>query len=161
MPEKLGAGRRRLARGGLIVLCLLAAAGCSGPGTVKGKISYKGQALGGGVVVFSVPGKGSVSADIGEDGSYTVNKCPTGPAKITVETASAKQGISDPRAPRGAGMKPPPGAIPEGADASFYQGGQKKGKYVPIPPKYNDPDKSGLEYTVLSGSQQHDIELPP
>jgi hypothetical protein len=162
MRDRLWARRWRRARGGLIVLLLLGAAGCGGPGTVTGKISYKGQTLGGGVVVFTVPAKESVRSEIGEDGSYTISKCPTGTAKVTVETVSAKPAQLSPRADRNAGRKPPPGAIPEGVDARMYQGGgEKKGKYVWIPDKYNDPNQSGLEYTVTGGFQQHDIELPP
>jgi hypothetical protein len=150
---------RRLS-GGVLLLLATAAAGC-GSGTVRGKVSYKGQALGGGTVVFTVPGKGSVRAEIGEDGTYTASNCPPGRAKLTVETASAQPaGIRDPRAGPSAGMRPPPGAVPEGADASFYQAIPKKGKYVAIPAKYNDPDKSGLEYTVHSGSQGFNIDLP-
>jgi hypothetical protein len=155
-------GGRQPVRDGAVLLLLLGVAGCGGTGTVTGKISYKGQALGGGVVVFTVPGKGSVSSEIGEDGSYTIHKCPTGTAKVTVETKSAQgTAITDPRAPRSAGMKPPAGAVPEGADASFYQGNQKKGKYVPIPDKYNDPAQAGLTYPVHSGSQEINIDLPP
>jgi hypothetical protein len=162
MRAKLWAGRRLPARGGLIVLLLLGAAGCTGPGTVTGKIKYKNQTLGGGTVVFTVPGKGSVRSDIGEDGSYTVSKCPPGTANVTVETASAKPAQPPGgRAAPGAGMKPPPGAIPEGVDARLYQGGEKKGKYVWIPDRYNDAGKSGLEYPVHSGSQEINIDLPP
>jgi hypothetical protein len=156
--------KRRVEYGarGMSVVLLLAAAGCGTSGTVTGKISYKGQTLGGGVVVFTVPGKGSVRSEIAEDGSYAIYKCPIGMATISVETESAQAaGIRDPRAPRGAGMKPPSGAIPEGADASLYQGGQTKGKYVPIPKKYNDPEQSGLACAVHGGSQKYDIDLPP
>jgi hypothetical protein len=160
MREARGAGR--LARRGAAVLLLLGAVGCGGTGTVTGKISYKGQTLGGGVVVFTVPGKGSVRSDIGEDGSYTISKCPTGTAKVTVETKSAQgTAIRDPRAGPNAGRQPPPGAVPEGADASFYQGGQKKGKVVPIPERYNDANLSKLEYPVHSGAQEIHIDLPP
>ena len=67
------------------VLLLAAAAGCSS-GTVRGKVSYKGQTVGGGTVVFTVPGKGSIRSEIAEDGSYTISKCPTGTARVTVET---------------------------------------------------------------------------
>jgi hypothetical protein len=142
------------------VLLLAAAAGCSS-GTVRGKVSYKGQALGGGTVVFTVARKGSVRSEIGEDGSYKVGKCPIGTAKISVETASLQPApIRDPRAGPAAGMTPPPGAIPQGVDASFYQVGPKKGKFVPIPDKYNDPDTSGLQYPVKGGSQEFNIDLP-
>jgi hypothetical protein len=143
---------------GLALLLLFGAAGCSSYGTVSGKVSHKGQTLGGGTVVFFSPGKGSVPAQISPDGSYTIAKVPIGPVKISVETASAKPAA----APKG--MTPPPGAAnvpPDAANSPVY-GGQKSsgGKYVPIPENYGDPEKSGLSYTVQSGSQSHNIELP-
>jgi hypothetical protein len=142
-----------------VLLLALAAAGCAS-GTVRGKVSYKGQTVGGGTVVFTVPGKGSIRSEIAEDGSYTISKCPTGTARVTVETASAQPTqIRDPRAGPNAGRMPPQGAVPEGVDASLYQGGPKKGKYVPIPDKYNDPARSGLEYTIQGGSQEINIDL--
>ena len=46
--------------------------------------------------------------------------------------------------------------------ALMYVTNEKRdGKYVPIPPRYRDPEKSGLTYTVRAGSQTHDIELRP
>jgi hypothetical protein len=141
------------------LLLVLSAAGC-GSGTVRGKVNYKGQPLGAGTVVFTVQGKGSVRSEISEDGGYAIYNCPTGTARITVETASGQATpIRDPRAPPAAGMKPPPGAIPEGVEASAYRGGSKKGNYTPIPVKYNDPDKSGLECQVHGGSQEYNIDL--
>jgi hypothetical protein len=37
----------------------------------------------------------------------------------------------------------------------------RDGKHVAIPPRYQDPEKSGLTYTVRAGPQTHDIDLQP
>ena len=49
-------------------------------------------------------------------------------------------------------------------DPSKMGGGAEKPstptpKPSPIPKKYQDPEKSGLTYTVTKGSQEHDIKL--
>jgi hypothetical protein len=158
MCDPIRAMSLRQARLGLGLALMLGALGCSSSATVSGKITHKGQALGGGTVAFFSPGKSSVVSQISPDGSYTIAKIPTGPVKIAVETGSAKPAA----APKG--MTPPPGAAnlpPDAANSPVY-GGQKPsgGKYVPIPENYGDPEKSNLTYTVQSGSQTHNIDLP-
>jgi len=143
---------------GLLAGVALLTAGCGGTGTVSGKISYNGLALGGGRVTFmNADGKGSKSAPIQPDGSYMI-EVPSGPAKIAVETQSVKPvpGKGHPVMP-----KPPPGKEPAGYDPKMYEGGPSKDeKYVPIPATYGDIEQSGLTYTVTRGSQEHDIKLP-
>jgi hypothetical protein len=142
----------------LCLLLCLAVTGCGSSGSVSGKVSYKGEPLGGGVVVFtSTEGKSSASAQIGPDGQYSIDKIPAGPVKISVETNSAKPAKAP---PRGALPTPPAGAMPKDIDPSKYnQASQPKGKYVAIPENYADPEKSGLTYTVTSGPQTHEIDL--
>jgi hypothetical protein len=152
---------RRWASLGLAALLLLGAAGCASKGTVTGKIKYQGKPLGGGVVVFSVPDKGSVRAEIGEDGSYRVDKVPRGTATITVETRSLAPTPQQSRLRPGQGpnFKPPLDKMPNDVDKSFYEHAQKQSTYVAIPDTYNDPDKSGLSYDVEPGSHNFDIDL--
>src|SRR5437660_444840 len=104
--------------GVLFLLSLMA--GCSSPGTITGKVKYQGRPLTGGTVLFaSTQGRGSQTARIGEDGSYTIEKMPPGPAKIAVETASAQPpaGIAVPPP----NMQPPKGvALPPGATSGVY-----------------------------------------
>jgi hypothetical protein len=77
--------------------------------------------------------------------------------EIGVETKSAQPAKAP---PRGAMPTPPPGAIPKDVGSSMYnQASQPKGKYVPIPENYADPEKSGLTYTVTGGPQTHEIDL--
>ena len=83
--------REVLVRVGRCVLassCLLSLS-CGSSGTVSGKVTYNGQAVPGGVVVFVADGtRGTMSATIGEDGSYRVENVPSGPVKIAVKTAA-------------------------------------------------------------------------
>src|SRR5262245_41569130 len=76
----------------LALVPLMAAIGCGAPKvSISGKVSYKGAPRKGGSVTFSsTAGKGDVTARIGEDGSYALDKCPVGPVKILVETESLK-----------------------------------------------------------------------
>ncbi|HZT81080.1 MAG TPA: carboxypeptidase-like regulatory domain-containing protein [Gemmataceae bacterium] len=162
--------RLRFLRGlgpGLLLALLFTLIGCGGPSaSVSGKVTYKGQPLNGGTVVFqSTDGKWGGSSAIAEDGTYTIPKVPPGQVKIGVETKSV-----NPTVPKGGGgfmfkkgpadfkMKPPKDtAMPKDADKTFYGGDTKK--YVDIPEKYADPEKSGLTYTVTAGKQIHNIDL--
>jgi len=155
----------RVGTAGLFLGLALLSSGCGGKGTISGKVYYQDQLLGGGTVTFTnADGKGSQVAQIQPDGSYTLERMPSGPAKIGVETTSAKPTATPgkrggaPKMPQG----PPPDQVPEGADPSkIYGSGRTQGlKYVPIPESYKDPETSGVQYTVTSGPQEHDIRLP-
>lgn len=151
----------RLAAGGVL---LLLAAGCSSNGSVNGTVFYKGNPLPGGLVQFSLSGGGILSSAIGADGSYKIVKIPPGEVKISVmappqekgralpknldlEKAKAGQpGVSNEDMMRKMGFRPAPSAA--SADVSGA-----------LPKKYSDPVKSGLTYTVTTGSQTYDIKL--
>ncbi len=137
-------------------------AGCSGSGTVTGKVTYQGRPLTGGTILFtSTRGRGTRTAQIGEDGSYTITNMPTGPAKIAVETKSAQPVGRPPFAEDGKHVGgPPPGAkMPEGAKTSVYGDPSKARTAEPIPEHYANPDESGLTCTVKGGRQELPIEL--
>src|SRR4051812_29066823 len=79
--------------GGLVVLLVLTAslAGCAKPtGSVSGKVTYKGNPLKGGNVIFLKADGQSEWADIGEDGKYQIDKILAGPVKIGVVTSTLK-----------------------------------------------------------------------
>jgi hypothetical protein len=164
----------RRSAGPLALAALLGAAGCQSYGDVTGKVTYKGQPLKGGSVTFTTPGKGSVSAPIGEDGSYTASHVPAGDAKIAVETKSV-----GPPAPtsvggmaigsgRGPMVKGPPkmtapkdSDLPKDAHAPMSTAPPKVDykRYVKIPEQFGDPEQSGLTLKVTGGPQTHNIDL--
>jgi hypothetical protein len=135
---------------------LLFAAGCGkSGGTITGTVTYKGQALKGGMVVFTpADGGNPISAEIQPDGTYTIEKVPVGAAKVSVQTAYLKP------VPGGAGRGygPPPDAPNEAGYKPPDPSGTKD-KYTAIPSQYEEAATSGLTYTVTSGSQKHDITL--
>ena len=66
----------------IIALAFFAIAGCSsGLGELTGRVTYKGQVVASGTVVIVgsdlLPHHGLID----EDGTYTISKVPTGPAK--------------------------------------------------------------------------------
>ena len=143
-------------------LIFLANLGCSpSKGEVSGTVTYKGQKVTGGSVVFhSTEGKGSVPATIGEDGTYSAPKVPSGEVKVTVETDSVKPATGAKNRPPAA-MMPPAGAdVPkDAADGSIYSGKAKIGKYVQIPDTYASPEKTSLTFIITGGKQTIDLEL--
>ncbi len=114
---------------------------------VSGKVLFKDKPLPGGRVTFvAVNGGFSASGPIDEKGHYEI-QAPVGEVVIGVDNKmlAPKRG------------KPKEIAHPKRPDA-----GEEKpitGKYVIIPPKYSDPQTSGLTYTVTAGAQNHDITL--
>lgn len=150
----------RLVSGGLLTALLLAAAGCgSSSGRISGKIIYKNNPLRGGMVTFSGPGESSwaKTARIADDGSYSIDDVPKGPAQISVETQTAKPNLQGRAiaARMTKGRMPPPEVL----EHSPFGQAQQANQYVAIPPKYGKPETSGLTYEVKGGKQEHDINL--
>jgi len=146
---------------GLPLLVLLAA-GCSSQGTITGTVTYKGKPIPEGSVQF-MPENGSptVSAVI-NDGKYTAEKVPVGPAKVAISSLYNPGGPATFMAQMmqgGKGGGPPEEAqIPEEARKVFSGGGAPQ-KGTKIPDKYGDVQNSGLSYTVTGGKQIKDFNL--
>jgi hypothetical protein len=122
---------------------------------VSGKVLFQGQPLPGGQVSFvAVRGGFASSGTIDENGSYQI-KAPVGEVNIGVDNSMLQPPSGRKKAPKQLSHPKPPGATV--ADQTV------KGRWLKIPYEYADPGKSGLRYTVTSGSQTHDITLtdPP
>jgi hypothetical protein len=103
-------------------------------GTVMGKVTFKGQPLPSGKVSLLSENGVVCSGEIRPDGNYTVFRVPPGRMKIAVATYSP----------------PPPGPVPVPAP-----------KYVAIPARYRDFERSNLLESVRRGGQRLDLELQP
>jgi hypothetical protein len=129
--------RSRAARWAAAALLLVLAAGCGGPRTVSGKVSYNGKALGKGQISFVGSGGKSASGTINADGTYVVTDVPAGEVTATVVSyfveGEAKFGLT------------PLKSAPPMKSA--------------IPTKYNDPKTSGLVYVVDARKKTIDVEL--
>src|SRR5260370_4684338 len=134
----------RLSGCGWVILAIGASIGLAGcgpaSGNVSGKVFYKDAPLKGGNVTFAgTDGKNPQTSPISEDGSYSIDKMPVGPVKITVETKSLAKESQQRKNTPPPGVTPPPGYLPpDPADAAKH--------YVKIPDKYSDPAKSELPY---------------
>jgi hypothetical protein len=144
-----------------VLLLSLVSMGCGSSGTVSGKVTYLGEDLGGGTVLFVSPGKKTERATIAPDGSYTIANIPAGTVKIAVETASARPPDQEAMR-RGIPQIPPDADLPPQAEKSMYKSSpeNKGGKYVWIPNEYGDPEQSKLTLEVTGGNQHYDIKLP-
>jgi hypothetical protein len=118
----------------------VAAWGCSDKGvqrvTVKGTITYKGQAVPAGILRFIGPGVAYSAAVIQPDGSFIITDVVTGEVKVGVMEGPQSSGSSS-GAPA-PGPKTPP---------------------VSLPDKYRDPEKSGVKYTITPETMQLNIDL--
>lgn len=143
---------RRQCGGLLLVVFLTCAlsAGCGKPkGTVFGKVTYLGKPLTTGFVTFTPEKGAAVHSRIDSEGKYRVENVPVGPVKISIRPEGAPSEESQNQAP------PKPRSPAE--MKKFLMPEPSKGPM--IPPKYKDPNNSGLTYTVEQGPQEHDIPL--
>jgi hypothetical protein len=128
------------------VLVLLAGTGC-GPrvGHVSGKVLYNDKPLPSGTVLFvGQDGSRRGFSPIAADGTYRFENVPVGAVRIAV--------VSEPRVPPGLMRASGPGPQPSAPT---------RNDYVPIPARYEDPEHSGLTFTVEGGRQTRDILLEP
>jgi hypothetical protein len=148
----------------LLVGCLLAiAAGCGPPerAVVKGKVSYGGEPLPAGTVMFWGADNASATAMIEKDGSYVINDAPLGDVKITVTTPKFPPGHLEMMKRMKSGPAVAESVDPNDASKKISIMGNIPDKIVDVPPKYTAVETSGLTYTVKSGEQTHDIPITP
>jgi hypothetical protein len=151
------------------LLCLLLfplsllAAGCGGSeGTLSGTVSYKGKLLKAGTISFYPEGKsGNYSTVITTDGTYSIDKLPVGPAKISVIAAVSTgppPGVFR-RGREGGGVKAEH-ALKDRMTEDAKKAAEAEAKeQAEFPEKYMNPDKSGLTINVTGGKQTHDIKM--
>jgi hypothetical protein len=125
---------------GCLVVGLLS--GCSGStqeSQVSGQVTLNGKSIGPGTVVFAPVGGGKpATASVDENGHYvmyTNREVGLGPGKYRAAVSIRE---APPNIKRG--ERPPPGKLL-------------------VPERYEDSDKSGLEYDVAPGSNTIHIEL--
>jgi hypothetical protein len=114
-------------------LLFLGLAGCglgSTTGDLSGSVSYQGEPVRSGTVVFLSADGVKQYAKITPEGTYRIAEIPTGTVLIAV--------IPHQRNP-----------FPSG----------KTEKPAPLPERYTDPKTSGITHDVRAGSQQFDIDL--
>jgi hypothetical protein len=145
------------------LLLLAICTGCSSKGTVSGKVTYQGKPVPAGTIIFVPQAGGGFSANI-RDGEYKIEHLPEGPVKIAVSTpantAPMKGLIGKMQLPPEMLQKLPPEMLQKLRPGKSVEETSPDTPTVSIPPRFQDPEKSGLTYTVKGGSQVFDINLP-
>ncbi len=125
----------------LLALTVWIVAGCGGgKSEVTGTVSYRGKPLQSGIVSFFDKEDHIVGTSSIEEGKYTIQQVPPGAVKITVTTVPVFRPTAD-------------GAKPSGDNKAAPV------EDIDLPPKYGQPDQSGLTYEVKPGKQEHAIDL--
>jgi len=162
----------------LAVAFLCGVAGCSKSGKVTGTVKLNGKKVPVGTITF-IPEKGTSAVGEIEDGTYTVEKVPAGSVTVTIDTSRQRAELTQllkgggPGAIQVPGSKAPKkseikGGGPEEMQSAMREAEEKQKErlaklkdMVDVPPEFADPKKSGLSYTITSGSQEIDIDLKP
>ena len=143
----------------LPVILSLGLVGCgASTAKVSGKVTYGDKIVKGGDVTFVVEGKGTSSARINEDGTYTVEGVPAGTAKVVVDTKA----LNPANVTGVVKFNPPKDAkLPEGLSGAGADKAELARRFVPIPEKYADLNKTPLTTTITGGTQEYNIKLEP
>jgi hypothetical protein len=143
--------RRGLLLTGCLIPALFALAGCgSGLATVTGKVTVDGQPVSAGRVVFRTADGTSnvpVIAKIATDGSYRALDVPQGAMNVTVDGLTKFERIKIQSGVKGKKTSE------SKARAAAIESSPK------IPEKYQNPDASGLTFTVKGGTNTYNIEI--
>jgi hypothetical protein len=142
----------------LLIPCV--AIGCGSgnsqvPGSLSGKITYKGQPLKGGMLKFFASADSTgYDGIISPSGNYNATDIPIGDLIVTVDTEHLKaagkpKGKDADKYTKMGGQAPPPGITPV----------KSEDLYTEIPKKYNSTKTSPLKVTVSKGKSTKDIEL--
>lgn len=124
----------RLVAVGALAACLVGCSTGTKKVTVDGTVAYKGEPLRSGILRVVGAGGEFATAPIRSDGTFTLTDVAPGDVQIGITTAPQSSSSSDGKS----------GAAP---------------RSVPIPAKYQDPQKSGLRYTVTGDGPPLKIEL--
>jgi hypothetical protein len=122
----------------LLAALLAAACGCGNTATVSGKVAYHDRPVVYGSVIILSADHTAHSGVIKPDGSYAVEGVHPGEVKVGVISRDPS------KAPRGT-----VGAKEAAAGGNWF----------PLPRELEDPETSGLSYTVGAGGVRQDIDL--
>ena len=119
-------------------------AGCGAPtGTVGGTVTYDGQPVTFGQVAFLSESGAVAQGTIDSKGRYRIPRAPIGKVRVSVTILPPPPAVVRPDAAPGTASTPP---------AYLAISEQRKEELA-------DPDRSGLEYTVTHGEQEHPISI--
>ena len=108
---------------------------------LKGTVTFNGEKVMAALIIVR-SATGSAEGSIGEDGSFNVKNAPLGEVSIGVNTDAGKGELRGKMMARAQTKQPLP--MP---------------KIIDLPPKYFDPNTSGIHTTVNKGSNTYDVVI--
>lgn len=126
------------------IIAFLGAAGCGGRGDVNGKVTFNGKPVVAGTVVILASDSLPYTSEIEPDGSFMIEKVPTGLAQFAVVSRGPSQAAS---LRKGSARRVEPVGVTRPAN------------WFPLPDKFADPTRSGIESAIVSGPNSIDIPL--
>jgi hypothetical protein len=158
----------------MVSLAFFALLGCGSSGTLHGKVTHGGAPMPAGtkLIFYHEKSDHSFPTEVGSDGTYSIEKVPTGTVKIAVQAVEGATYSGGAGAAQGANKKeksaisfgPSPGQSGVIAPPGDLGGALSKGTgpavTVHIDPKYKDPKTTTLSVEVTGGRQEHHIDVP-
>jgi hypothetical protein len=159
---------------GLFVIGLFSVVGCEAPvrqnpATIRGKVTYKGQLVKAGLILFSTAEGAAYQVPIQATGIYEISDVPVGPVTITIDTES---GNPDAKIPNySTQSKQRADSAEKEVSSRMKASGQEvparpaaatKGmaeRYVKIPEKYSKVKDTPLKMDVVKGQNTKDFDL--
>ncbi len=145
----------------MILACI--AAGCGGKTKTKvfGKVTVGTQTLDGGTLVFMPEdeGPGGGTAQIDQDGNYTLTLTKQGTMKVYVYPPTPSDPASTLRGGPPKDRAGPPKDVGAPPGAASGRTGVAKKSTVNIPKKYTDPKLTDLVVEIKSGEQELPIHF--
>jgi len=109
--------------------------------TLEGTVAYGSQQLEFAMILVQTA-NASATGRIGDDGRYRVENVPLGEVLIGVNTSAAR------------------GDFQSKIMAQSQAKAKTQPKFIEVPAKYFDPEKSGLKTTITKGANTYDIVIP-
>jgi hypothetical protein len=127
-------------------LCLVLLLGCAGcQSKLTGTVTFKGEHLEGGSVLFVGSDQRPITTRIKEDGTYEFEDVPRGEARLAVYASRRNIRLAL--------------ALEQAFGKGIQIVGGKRGPVLPA--IYQDLDQSGLNTTISFGPNTYDIEMEP
>jgi hypothetical protein len=141
---------------GVFCLTALVLMGCKSQGTVHGTVTYGNQKIRVGRVSVVVSNAQPQSAIIKDDGTYEITGVPVGEGKVVVES---REPVNPTMGGGGKTIESMPPEMREkmGNPQKKYQ--DALAKWIKIPDKYADQNKTPLNLEVKSGDNEFNINL--
>ncbi len=141
---------------GLAILACFPGCGDGPRSRVHGKVTYLGNTVTGGTVIFLGKDNMTYVADIYPDGTYSVSGVPRGPVRVSVQQPPPRPGAKSENAPRLV-----PKVDPEGKNskAVVTEIPEPKTSGPRVPAVYADGNQSGLSFEVKDPDQEYNIDL--